>query len=1012
VERIQGSSNFPYQDQWNVWLVKTRYLFTCMLLGFMLTAVAVAQNGNGEIQGTVKDTGDAVVVGAAVTLTNTQLGTSRKVTTDANGHYEFPALPPGSYSVQANAPNFAPLSVTGLVLTLGQIIPRDLVLSLGTVSQELSITGAAPMVNTSNVEISNVVAEQQLQMLPVNSRQYLSLALLMPGTTQDGTRAFFTTVLAGAGVTFNSTGYIADGTQNNWVEDGEPRQDIPQDAIEEFKIDNAQVNAAYGVSTAGQVEVATKSGTDHIHGDAFEYFRDKVLNARTYYQTVNPDYRRNQFGGSLGGPIWKGKMFYFGAYERTQEDDFYTITTAAPFTVMNGVFASPTTTTLYDFRFDWQINESQSVFVREARERQLVTCSGCGGTTSSSSGYDESVPRDSIVVGHTWIVNPKQVNSLRFQYAWGGYYIGPSGVPTSQSIWTQINQFPAARIAPPRCTATYTFPGLTYGGCNDQVSNESRTEVRDTYGLSKGKHEMQVGVNGDYMPYFYEQLNNPQGTWTFPTTPKIWDPVNNAGATFTAANLGVPSAFTESLPPIHTPKTTHYMGAFFSDNWQAKQRLSVSLGLRWERLYGSSNEDIANNPLGPFPSKVTNPSQVINGAVVTYPGISTYINPNGRGSANNKNFAPRVGVNWDVFGNSKQTIRAGYGIYFGNTRILSNLSEYDNGFVSSVSLTNPKNPPYNFTYPDPFGGQSPTAFINGAAPTLSTISNTARSPYSEVYTLGTQRQLSPNMSLSVDGIYNFTIHDRITVDVNPTTVQNSTNNAMRPNPGFSAVNQSQSISKLKYSALYVKLEKRLSKGTQFLASYTYTRSKDNNPLGTASSPYDLQYDWGTSTNERRHALVLSGSQQLKWGIVGGLVYTLRSQLPYSALAGSGLIIDDKNTGYVPGTRRDDGNRISNDTFLSLVNAWRASSQGLAPISVNQFQTDVVDNVDARLSKTFPIHKRFQLQTIAQAFNALNHTQFGAQYGSGRVTNSQSSQFGEILSARPGRQLEFAATLKF
>jgi hypothetical protein len=268
------------------------------------------------------------------------------------------------------------------------------------------------------------------------------------------------------------------------------------------------------------------------------------------------------------------------------------------------------------------------------------------------------------------------------------------------------------------------------------------------------------------------------------------------------------------------------------------------------------------------------------------------------------------------------------------------------------------------------------------------------------------------MSISVDGIYNFTLHDRITLDINPTIVPTSTDNTNRPNKGFSAVNQSEPYGKLEYKAIYLKFEKRLTHGTQMLGSYTYTRSKDNNPLGTYSSPYDLNYDFGVSTNERRHAFVLSGSQRVKWGFVVGLVYTLRSQLPYSATAGTGQIFDDKNAGYVPGTHRNDGNRISNSTFLSLVNSWRASSQGLAPISVNQFQTDVVDNVDARVSKTITFEKRYQLQLIAQAFNALNHTQFGAQYGSGRVTNSQSPQFGEILSTRPARQIEFAANFKF
>jgi hypothetical protein len=268
------------------------------------------------------------------------------------------------------------------------------------------------------------------------------------------------------------------------------------------------------------------------------------------------------------------------------------------------------------------------------------------------------------------------------------------------------------------------------------------------------------------------------------------------------------------------------------------------------------------------------------------------------------------------------------------------------------------------------------------------------------------------LAVNVDAIYNFTIHDRFSHDINATLQQNSTNNANRPNPGFSAINQSSSISELEYKALFVKVEKRLANNFQFLGSYTYTRSNDSNPLGTSTNPYNLRYDWGPSTNERRHALVFSGSYQMRWGIVGGLVYTLKSQLPYSATSGTGQIFDDKNQGYVPGTYRDEGDRVDNTTFLNLVNAWRASSKALAPIPVGQFQADVIDNIDTRVSKVFSFREKIQLQVLAQAFNTLNHTQFGAQYGSGRVTNSQSSQFGEILSTRPARQIEFAGVFKF
>ena len=198
-----------------------------------------------------------------------------------------------------------------------------------TVAETVIVTGTAPVVDTTKSEVSGVVTQQQIEALPVNSRRYLLLALLMPGTSMDSTRAFFATVNVGGSVTFNSTGNLVDGVINNFAEDGEPRQNMPEDAVEEFKVSNVQYKAEFGLATGGIVQVVTKSGTNALHGTAFEYFRDKSLNALGV-QTEKPAYRRHQYGGSVGGPILRNKFHYFAAVERTKVDEFYTVTTGAP----------------------------------------------------------------------------------------------------------------------------------------------------------------------------------------------------------------------------------------------------------------------------------------------------------------------------------------------------------------------------------------------------------------------------------------------------------------------------------------------------------------------------------------------------------------------------------------------------------------------------------------------------------------------------------------------------------
>ena len=207
------------------------------------------------------------------------------------------------------------------------------------------------------------MTRQQIETLPLNSRNYLSLALLVPGTTVDATRSFFATVNVGGSMTFNGTGNVVDGMINNWAEDGEPRQDLPEDAVEEFKVTNAGSKAEFGLATGGVVQVVTKSGTNLLRGTAFEYFRNKSLNARGVFEAVKPEYQRNQFGGSAGGPIVRDRVHFFGAFERTDTDEFYTVNTGQPqfYAALEGTFPLPSFRNLYSFRGDWQMSNAQSV---------------------------------------------------------------------------------------------------------------------------------------------------------------------------------------------------------------------------------------------------------------------------------------------------------------------------------------------------------------------------------------------------------------------------------------------------------------------------------------------------------------------------------------------------------------------------------------------------------------------------------------------------------------------------
>jgi hypothetical protein len=938
------------------------WLLCLALLGF--GATAAAQGGTGVIAGTVSDAQGAVLPGVTIVLRNQETGVGRTTVTEADGTFRFPALNPGRFTLTAELSGFATVEVREIEMTIGLGLKQDLTMQVQAVAETITVTGVSPVVDTTKSEVSGIVTQQQIETLPINSRQYLSLALLMPGTSMDSTRAFFATVNVGGSVTFNSTGNLVDGVINNFAEDGEPRQNLPEDAVEEFKVSNVQYKAEFGLATGGIVQVVTKSGTNALHGTAFEYFRDRALNALGVFEAEKPAYRRHQFGGSLGGPIIRDRFHYFGAVERTRVEEFYTVETGLPqfYSPLHGTFPKPFTRNMYFGRVDGQLTNTQSFFGRYAHEDERSTCNSCGGTIASTAGFDQETPRRAVVLGHTWVRGTRQLNDFRFQYARAAYYISPAGT----EIWTDIGQTAAARIQ--RLTRQFQFPSLTYGSSNDQIGPESRWQIKDTYAITLPSHDLRFGVDISHMPYKYENTGNPLGTYSF-SSDQYFDPNNPASV---AALTGA-ATFSASLPPVTTAHPNSYYVGFLQDDWRLNDNVTVNLGLRYERLYGSANEDL-------------DPS--------IFPIQIPYIDVSQRGDTNN--VGPRAGIAWDVTGSGRTVVRGGYGLYYGHVRILGNLSEFRNYQQFSVNITNP-------SYPDPYGGRDPLSFIVSGPANITVVDNDYVQPYSNQFNAGVSHQLTSEFALHVDSVVTNTDHDRKILDINARTPGASS----RPNPTFARVDRNQSTGSARYRAVYAKLDKRFSRRHQYMVSYTYMRSRDNNPLSRYLDPFNLELDWGPSNGERRHAVVASGSVLLlPFDVTIGAVWTTRSPLPWNATAGRDLNSDGFNTDLVPGTTRNAGSRTLD---LGAVNAWRAVN-GRAAIPESQIESSRINLIDIRASKAIRFGGTTKLDLMAQLFNLFNTTNLQAQYGGGRVTNALSDGFGRILTARPGRQAELAARL--
>jgi hypothetical protein len=844
------------------------------------------------------------------------------------------------------------------------------------VQESLTVTGQAPTVDITKSEVAGVVTQQQIQSLPVNSRQFLNLALLMPGTSQDAARSFYNNITIAAGTSFYSNAFLVDGVNNTWAEEGEPRQNFPQGAVQEFKVNTVGFPAEFGLATGGLIQVVTKSGSNRPSGEAFEYFRDKTLNALNQFEGLNgapkPDFRRNQFGGSFGGAIVKDKTHFFVSAERTATDQFVTVNTGKPqfYSALEGTFLTPVTSNLFVGRVDHQINPDQTLFFRFGAEGGKKTCLGCGGTGAANAGFDFQKPAQSSVVGHTWVVSPRLLNEMRFQYAYAEYQVIPGG----QQPYTTVGDYPPERISIDRIQRSLYFPSLSYGNGFDEIGPEKRYQFKDTVTLSRDRHSFKLGVDFSHIPFADDALYNLNGYYVFGTD-QFMD-----GSPQAIANLKNPTFFGASVPALNSSLPTQHLALFVQDSWRPGSNVTLDLGLRYDRQFGSFNENITLDP------------RVV--AAVT--ALGSTANNTTRGDKDN--FGPRVGVVWDPGGHGDWTVRAGSGIYYDNIRTLNNMIGEQRNFAQyTIAIVNP-------SYPDPYQGKDPLTFASTAPANLNVLADNFRNPMAENYTIGVSRKVTADLSIHVDGVYVHSDGDRIKYDLNlPNPVT-----GIRPLPAYGFIDQDRSILSSDYKAMYVRLDKRLSHRYTYLVSYTLAKATDVGSRATNNGGFfhvtdqsNPSLDVGPADTDRRHSLVASGTALLPWDMTLGAVWTFRSAAPFSAYSAN--FSADGQRQYVPGTSRNQGNR---DLNLDAVNAYRALN-GLGPIPASQIQSDRYSSVDIRFAKAIRVAGQARLELVAQVFNILGTDNLNAPFSGGQVTNALSSSFGEILTAKNRQQGELA-----
>jgi len=600
-----------------------------LLIGLLVCAAsALAQQSTGTIAGRVVDEQDGGIAGATVTARSTETGFVREVTTDENGLYVLNALPVGLYEVTAVYTGLARFDRDGIVVNVARTTDLEITLRVAALAETITVTAESPTVPVTSSTIGQVVEKTRIENLPLNGRQFANLAATVPGVGlgfhSDLTKStqYSPQVSGGNGRNVN---YVVDGGDNNDDTVGGLLQLFPLEAIEEFNVMTHRFDAEHGRGGA-VLNVVTKSGTNDLRGSWFTFLRDDALNAQTLTEDINniekQDYRRGQFGGSIGGPIVENRAHFFGAYERTQQDTKQVVSTLGLFPSEDGVYDVPFRENLFTGKLTAAPRSAHYLAFRYARDTNSQP-TGAGLRAARSSWATSRNTFDSVNANHNWAIGQSTLNEFVFQYS------------------SFVNDIPATSMGP-----HLRFPnGVTSGTSpvSPQSTEQTKWQFRDDVswtmaGLGGLGHQFRAGGNWIHEPHLFVRVG--QGTSGIFTLG-----ANNINAPVTS--ILVIGGNTE----LNIPMDSYAL--YLQDDWRVNTRLTLNLGVRWDYVSGI-----------PFDQNRNPNFQVLQTAGRTGRFAGTALEDFGEDPTGDKdNIQPRLGFVYDLDGAGRQIIRGGWGVY-------------------------------------------------------------------------------------------------------------------------------------------------------------------------------------------------------------------------------------------------------------------------------------------------------------------------------------------------------------
>ena len=938
-------------------LNKAALFSLAVLAALPLAARAQSQATGGAIEGTITDDSGGVLPAATVTIRNTATGVARETTTDTAGLYRAPLLPVGPYEVSAAMTGFATTRRPGLTLTIGQTLVVDMALKVATTTEEVTVTADAPVIETSRTHQASTVGSAAVANLPVNGRNFIDFVLTTPGVTRD-TRGGDISFAGQRGV-LNSL--IIDGADNNntffgqtlgRTGSGRAPYQFSQDAVQEFQVNRNAYSAEYGRAGGAVINVVTKSGTNELHGSAFEFYRDKSLNANSYANKIvtpvrpRSEFRVHQFGASLGGPIVKDKAFFFLSYDGQRQ----TIPNPVVLTLPANLPTDPDTQAglalvqsrsdsyeqkrdqdVFLAKVDYQFDTRHRLSVRYNHQNFAGVNNETGGVTNAEEHSGDSLVRTrSVNAVVSSVFSPTVFNEFRAQ-------------------WLQDKEPGEANSDEPEVTARQSGNVLLIFGRNFFSPRETtikRFQIGDALTLIRGAHSFKAGFDLNFDRIFNYFPGNFGGRYSFNSLASLGRGLPNAaGETYQQGFAGPGTTGPETHPDLNE------YSVFLQDDWRASRALTITFGLRYDI------QDIAQ-------PDVRNPDPQLAAA-----GIDTSVI-----NVDKDNIAPRLGLAWTP--NPRTVVRAGYGLFYGRTTsIMIGTAHSGNAInVQTITFTGAQVPRYPARFATiPTGAALPRPSIQFFDPDF-------ESPEVHQASAGVEYALNDDIALGASYLFVAGRSLALSRDFNvgaavptPVPIQGGgsvtiNRYAARPFTSFDRLVRFESTGKSDYNGLTLELKKRFRGKLLANVAYTLGKVEDNNPdsvnvvLGGGddarfpADPVDRDADRAPGSNDVRHRFVLSGYWDLGyWKDSSGAKRALLDgwSLSWIVTAYSGYPYSQRITNDV----NLDGNR-SND---------------LVPGGRNAERLPWTRNIDARLSRKIPIGGRARLELIAEAFNLLNST---------------------------------------